>query len=111
MVKTWKTWEYYQGEWTEIEDPLGDVENETREEAMERVGYSVYPLEAWGSIEYGSSVILYRDREGALPYLVTFCFGDNVPYNVCIDDVPSLMQWLKDYTPIFSQPCATNEHS
>lgn len=94
-------WKYYRGEWTEIEDPLAWKESEEWETVLSRAGYYDFPSLAFGNAYPGAQ--LYVKKGDAIPYLITFNLSDSVEH-VYIDDIPSLMQWLRDYAPLFSLP-------
>ena len=95
------SWKYYRGEWTEIEDPLEWKDGEEWETFLKRAGYYSFPQQTWGDSAVSAGVDLYVKEDYKSPYLITFNFSAYIEH-VYIDDIPSLMQWLRDYTPLFS---------
>ena len=93
------TWKYTRGEWTEIDDPLVWKEDEDWETVLKRAGYYSFPSASYGDDPYIAELYIKKDNEP--PYLIAFSLSDYIEH-VYIDDIPSLMQWLRDYTPIWS---------
>lgn len=96
-----KAWKYCRGEWTEIEDPLvwNWNKDEEWESVLSRASYCDFPFIEWGHLE--NTMQLYIKNDDEPPYLITFNLSSSIEH-VYIDDMPSLMQWLRDYTPLFS---------
>lgn len=93
-------WKYYKGEWTKIDDPLVWNEDEEWGTILTRAGYHSYPAHIWGE-EEDDHIELYIKQDDTPPYLINLILGGNI-IAVYIDDLPNLMQWLKDYAPVFS---------
>ena len=101
-------WEYHRGEWTETQKTLmgRDKEIEDFEVVLERSGYRVYPVKTFGAKDNTFCVELYESYGKETdppysPYLISFSFSGDDFELVFINDLPSLMQWLRDYAPIF----------
>lgn len=92
-------WKYYRGEWTETEDPLVWNNDDKWGTVLSRAGYYDFPSATYGEDPYIAE--LYVKKDYTPPYLITFSLSDTIEH-VYIDDIPSLMQWLRDYTPIWS---------
>jgi hypothetical protein len=97
MGEKMKAWKYKNGQWESIEDPLPDIDD--WEEALKQGGF-VKASVTWGG-QFGQHVELYMSKDEEPPYMVSFDLVD-VCRNVYFDDMPTLMQWLKEYTPIFT---------
>jgi hypothetical protein len=91
-----KAWKYHLGEWSQIDNPMVWHEGEEHKTALERAGYYPFPQQ-----EYGATLQLYIKKDYTLPYRITFDLGDHL-VAVYVYDLPSLMQWLRDYSPIFT---------
>ena len=90
-----KAWKYHLGEWSQIDNPMVWYEGEDFDIAMKRAGYYSFPQQ-----EYGGNLRLYVKKDDELPYLITFNLSDTIE-SVYVYDLPSVMQWLRDYSPIF----------
>ena len=90
-----KAWKYHLGEWSQIDNPMVWYEGEDFDIAMKRAGYYSFPQQ-----EYGGDLRLYVKKDDELPYLITFNLSDTIE-SVYVYDLPSVMQWLRDYSPIF----------
>ena len=97
-MKETKAWKYHRGDWTEIDDPLVWEKDDEWETVFSRAGYYSFPSATYGE---GTCAELYVKKDYSSPYLITFSLSDSIEH-VYIDDIPSLMQWLRDYSPIWS---------
>jgi hypothetical protein len=70
------SWKYKRGEWTEIDDLLPWLDGETWEDSLRRSGYYQH---------------------------VCVCFDGEAVEHVFIDDFPSMMEFLRDFSPLFTQ--------
>jgi len=90
-------WKYHRGEWTETEDPLVWNKDDEWKTVLSRAGYYDFPAVTYGQEPCVAE--LYMKKGDEPPYLITFSLSDSIEH-VYIDDLPSLMQWVRDYTPL-----------
>jgi len=95
-----KSWKYHNGTWSEIEESLEWHEDEDLNIALKRAGFQANPMATYGDAAGSPAIDVYGKKDEAPPYLIFFSFGDNI-WEVLVDDLPSLMQWLRDYAPFF----------
>lgn len=96
-----KAWKYHHGEWSEIEDPMVWNEGEDSKTAFKRAGYYTFPFCRFGVEEGQPSIELYAKEDYGPPWLVNLNITDAIEY-IYIYDLPSLMQFLRDYAPMCS---------
>lgn len=89
-----KVWKYHLGEWTEIADPIAWTKGDTLETGLLRAGYYNFPTATYGDAD------LLEKKDETPPYRIHFSLSSRIEM-VIIDDMPSLMQWLRDYAPFF----------
>ncbi|MDD4985439.1 MAG: hypothetical protein PHQ43_06570 [Dehalococcoidales bacterium] len=94
-----KVWKYHQGEWTEIDEPFTWNEGEDFTVFLQRSGYYHFPDLTFGDNTYHAELFTRLDDKP--PYLVVFSLTSGTCDYVYIYDVPSLMQWLRDYAPVW----------
>jgi hypothetical protein len=97
-----KAWRYKRGEWTEIDDPLEWHDGEDFAEGLQRSGYYKHACSSYGN-EFSGDMQVYAKREDRQPYLVCVCFDGSRVEHVFIDDFPSMMEFLRDFVPLFTQ--------
>lgn len=102
-----KHWEYARGEWTKLPfSPWEDLKETNYEEMLRAVGY-----EAWGNVGEEDScpstaIQVYR-AEKSTPttekwtYFVCLSMGPSVFEEVWVKDLPSLLQFLREFGPVF----------
>lgn len=96
-----QVWSYRRGSWTEATTTIPFVDGDG-EQMEELEGYDVETL--WLGLEGGFQVEVYTrlkdNRSAPAPYLVIlYMGGDNREY-VFVEDLPSLLQFLNEISPI-----------
>ncbi len=94
-----KAWKFANGEWIEIDDLLVWNEGEDFASALKRAGYYPFPDVTYGDGCYKAD--LFTKEDGTLPYLIVVSLTSSTIDYIYFYDVPSLMQWLRDYAPIW----------
>ena len=95
-------WKYHLGQWTEIDDLLkwADHPSEDFDAILERAGFNKHALWSYGD-EAPLFAECYEKEGGGPPWFISFTLTDNCIGQVCFDDPLSLLQWTRDYLPIF----------
>jgi hypothetical protein len=92
-----RAWKYHLGVWTEFEDPLV-VEGEELNVTLKRAGYN-------SAMNYGEEGVfeaeVYRAEGSPLEWLIIFSLDVGSFECVYIEDIPSLMQWQRDFATFY----------
>lgn len=94
-----KGWKYHRGKWAQIDDALLWNDGDEWGQVLERAGYSSHALAGYGDLGDAKAIEVYEKHDGG-GYLIAFSFSDTTEYAI-VDDLPSLMDWLRDYSPFF----------
>lgn len=96
-----KAWKYYHGEWLVIDHPMIWNVGEDFEIAIEREGYYKFPSMTFGDL-YGIKIYTKKNNDdNEFPFLISLCISDYC-YTIYIETLPDLMNWLRDYSPLFT---------
>lgn len=93
---------FYRGEWLYEDVQFIDWgDDEDQEDFFEKNGFSGNVAWGIGTDQYQRHLNFYESNKENNRWLVDFSFDDNTCYFLIINDVPSLLMFLKEYKSVF----------